>query len=126
VARGAARRLPPPPYCCPYPCPYCTLPLLTTAKPLTGSHAHAACTPSDTPPRNQAARAHPKRRVPPRNVLAAAWCADRFRVWGPGSRRGTHILSACTIKSASGDSMLSRSWKSTCAQRRQRAARGRR
>jgi hypothetical protein len=21
---------PPPPYCCPYPCPYCTLPLLTT------------------------------------------------------------------------------------------------
>ena len=22
---------PPPPYCCPYPCPYCTLPLLTTA-----------------------------------------------------------------------------------------------
>ena len=26
---------PPPPYCCPYPCPYCTLPLLTTAKPLS-------------------------------------------------------------------------------------------
>ena len=23
----------PPPNCCPYPCPYCTLPLLTTAKP---------------------------------------------------------------------------------------------
>ena len=33
---AAGRRLPqpPPPYhCCPYPCPYCTLPLLTTAQP---------------------------------------------------------------------------------------------
>ena len=26
----AAGFTPPPPYCCPYPCPYCTLPLLTT------------------------------------------------------------------------------------------------
>jgi len=26
---------PAPPYCCPYPCPYCTLPLLTTARPLS-------------------------------------------------------------------------------------------
>jgi hypothetical protein len=23
------KEVPPPPYCCPYPCPYCTLPLLT-------------------------------------------------------------------------------------------------
>jgi carbamoyl-phosphate synthase/aspartate carbamoyltransferase/dihydroorotase len=30
---------PPPPYCCPYPCPYCTLPLLTTAKPLSYAKA---------------------------------------------------------------------------------------
>ena len=32
--RGRGRRgwtrPPPPPFCCPYPCPYCTLPLLTT------------------------------------------------------------------------------------------------
>ena len=30
----APRYPPPPPYCCPYPCPYCTLPLLTTAPPI--------------------------------------------------------------------------------------------
>ena len=34
---------PHPPYCCPFPCPYCTLPLLTTAKPLP--------TPSEVSPR---------------------------------------------------------------------------
>ena len=28
---NSRRSPPPPPYCCPYPCPYCTLPLLTTA-----------------------------------------------------------------------------------------------
>jgi hypothetical protein len=26
----------PPPYCCPYPCPYCTLPLLTTTAATSG------------------------------------------------------------------------------------------
>jgi hypothetical protein len=33
--RTMTSRRPPPPDCCPYPCPYCTLPLLTTAKPLS-------------------------------------------------------------------------------------------
>ena len=35
AARGLELPPPPFPYCCPYPCPYCTLPLLTTAKPLS-------------------------------------------------------------------------------------------
>jgi len=30
---GHHKGAPPLPYCCPYPCPYCTLPLLTRAKP---------------------------------------------------------------------------------------------
>jgi hypothetical protein len=37
-----AEQPPPPPYCCPYPCPYCTLPLLTTAKPRRHSQSGAA------------------------------------------------------------------------------------
>jgi hypothetical protein len=29
--RAAQNEAPPPPYCCPYPCPYCTLPLAAVA-----------------------------------------------------------------------------------------------
>ena len=38
----------PPPYCCPYPCPYCTLPLLTTAPSPPGATPKPR--PSTSPP----------------------------------------------------------------------------
>ena len=44
---------PPPPYCCPYPCPYCTLPLLTTANG-GGTTALSNPDPSETPLRQHA------------------------------------------------------------------------
>jgi len=70
----------PPPYCCPYPCPYCTLPLLTTAvdnrhltlprarhprrgawahPPYAATHAAAASTPPNVPSSSCRSRKNP-------------------------------------------------------------------
>ena len=71
------RRAPPPPYCCSYPCPYCTLPLLTTAKPLSGANASrtpmATKSPSSaaSPPSSaRHARRAPCPRRPPAHLRA--------------------------------------------------------
>jgi len=68
---------PPPPYCCSYPCPYCTLPLLTTAKPLSGANASrtpmATKSPSSaaSPPSSaRHARRAPCPRRPPAHLRA--------------------------------------------------------
>jgi len=37
--RSRSRGAPPPPYCCPYPCPYCTLPLLARVQKGVGGRA---------------------------------------------------------------------------------------
>ena len=51
----AGERPPPPSYCCPYPCPYCTLRLLTTVKPL--SYTTLASAPATRPPASPGGRA---------------------------------------------------------------------
>ena len=61
AGRARAARPPPPPYCCPYPCPYRTLPLLTTANALPTAVARRAPSSCNPPPPPRAA-------IPP-------WCA---------------------------------------------------
>ena len=41
--------LPPPPYCCPYPCPYCTLPLAPLHGASRGPARQQQCTPNGPP-----------------------------------------------------------------------------
>jgi len=78
---------PPPPYCCPYPCPYCTLtrraPRQVTSKPPPSSYAPAA--PPPQAPRGPAAPSPTTGLLKRSATLQWGVLAKRF-VWKPPSR----------------------------------------
>jgi len=72
AAMLAGKVAPPPPHCCPYPCPYCTLPLLTLPRRQARGRLPRASRSDGGNRRGQAVRRAPRARPTPPRAAAAA------------------------------------------------------